>query len=72
MNEIGLDLTESLPLDDDGVGLVLLRGHEGAEPGAFRQLGGRLRGCHWGRLLGDWKKKKIGVNSMVLDKGFFF
>ena len=42
MNEVRLDGGERLPLDYDGVGLVLVRGHQGPEPGPLRQLGGGL------------------------------
>ena len=38
MYEVGLDLGERLALDDDGVGLVLVGGHERAEPGPLGQL----------------------------------
>ena len=38
MYEVGLDLTEGLALDDDGVDLVLVGRHEAAEPRALRQL----------------------------------
>ena len=44
MDEVCLDLAERLPLDDDGVDLVLVRRHEAAEPRALRQLGGALGG----------------------------
>jgi hypothetical protein len=44
-----LDGCERLAPYDDGVGLVLVRGHEGTEPGPLRQLGGRVGGGVVGR-----------------------
>ena len=56
MDEVRLDLRESLALDNDGVRLVLLRGHEAAEPRALRQLRRGLRGRI--DLLGNWKRER--------------
>ncbi len=67
--EVRLDLRERLPLDNDGVCLVLVRRHERPEPRPLRQLRGALRGAAVGavvgaavgavvrrrRLLGYWK-----------------
>ena len=44
VDEVGLDLAERLPLDDDGVDLIFVRRHQAAEPWALCQLGGTVGG----------------------------
>ena len=50
VDEVGLDGGERLALDDHRVALVLLSGHEAAEPGPlgqlWRGLGGLVAGHH--------------------------